>query len=128
MSWFSRHKNTVLGTAVTVVLALVLLRPLAPFVWIPGASARVSDSASPATPDYDVLSFDWHMTPGSPVFICIAYSESREELLIRFREPRETYLFFGVPASLWDDFLHADAPDRYYETHIKGIYDFKETQ
>ncbi len=128
MSWFRRHKNTVLGTAVIVVLALVLLYPLAPFDLFPGASAQVSDSASPATPDYDVLSFDWHMTPGSPVFICIAYSDSREELLIRFREPRETYLFFGVPASLWDDFLHADAPDLYYETHIKGIYEFKETQ
>lgn len=35
------------------------------------------------------------------------------------------YLYEGVPASVWDGLVQAPSKGVYFNTHIKGVYNFK---
>jgi len=60
-------------------------------------------------------------TPNSSCFSKIGYSDAHETLVLVFRGGG-TYLFSGVPASVWQSFRAADSLGRYFNTKIKGVY------
>ena len=60
-------------------------------------------------------------TPNSSCFSKIGYSEAHETLVLVFRSGG-TYLYTGVPASVWQSFRAADSLGRYFNTKIKGVY------
>ena len=60
-------------------------------------------------------------TPNSSCFSKIGYSDAHETLVLVFRSGG-TYLYSGVPASVWQSFRTADSLGRYFNTKNKGVY------
>ena len=60
-------------------------------------------------------------TPNSSCFSKIGYSDAHETLVLVFRSGG-TYLYSGVPASVWQSFRTADSLGRYFNTKIKGNF------
>ncbi|MBQ9459389.1 MAG: KTSC domain-containing protein [Oscillospiraceae bacterium] len=49
-----------------------------------------------------------------------------EALGVRFvSSPGRTYVYYGVPYSVYDELIHADSVGRYFNAEIKGKYDFE---
>lgn len=55
----------------------------------------------------------------------IDYRPERRELFVTFTSGRR-YIYFDVPASIYRRFLDAESQGRYFNSHIRDHYDFRE--
>ena len=75
----------------------------------------------PTTAAFSLSDVPLTATPNSSCFSKIGYSEAHETLVLVFRSGG-TYLYTGVPVSVWNTFCAADSLGRYFNTKIKGVY------
>jgi hypothetical protein len=52
----------------------------------------------------------------------IAYRELDNTLTIAFQTGENFAAFSGVPKKVFEDFLGAESPGRFYDDHVKGKY------
>jgi len=55
----------------------------------------------------------------------IDYQPDKHLLFVTFTTGRR-YVYFDVPAAVYLRFKHADSHGRYFNTHIRDRYDFRE--
>ena len=75
----------------------------------------------PTTAAFSLSDVPLTATPNSSCFSKIGYSEAHETLVLVFRSGG-TYLYTGVPVSVWNAFCASDSLGRYFNTKIKGVY------
>lgn len=54
----------------------------------------------------------------------VGYDGRTRELFVRFRETGRTYVYQGVAASVFENFLCADSKGIYFNRKIKGEYPY----
>ena len=75
----------------------------------------------PTTAAFSLDDVSLTATPDSSCFSKIGYSEAHETLVLVFRGGG-TYLYTGVPVSVWQSFRGAESLGRFFNTKIKGNY------
>lgn len=69
------------------------------------------------------LAADIEMQPVESSFIsAIGYDAEAETLSVQMHNSSDVYLYEGVPASVFEEFLAADSKGRYFVENIKGQY------
>ena len=86
------------------------------------APTTESTTQEPTTAAFSLSDVSLTATPNSSCFSKIGYSEAHETLVLVFRSSGSTYLYAGVPVSVWQSFRGADSLGRYFNTKIKGSY------
>lgn len=54
----------------------------------------------------------------------IGYDPDRQELHVRFLKSGATYVYYNVEEWVYNEFMAADSKGKYYNTNIKGHYDY----
>ena len=54
----------------------------------------------------------------------IGYDPATQELHVRFLKSGETYVYYNVEESVFDEFMQADSKGQYLNLNIKERYDF----
>ena len=54
----------------------------------------------------------------------IGYDPATQELHVRFLKSGETYVYYNVEESVFDEFMQADSKGQYLNLKIKERYDF----
>lgn len=90
------------------------------------AATTTETATEPATQETTTAAFSLDdvlltETPNSSCFSKIGYSDAHETLVLVFRNGG-TYLYSGVPESVWQSFRAADSLGRYFNTKIKGNF------
>jgi hypothetical protein len=66
---------------------------------------------------------DIEMQPVESSFIsAIGYDAAAETLAVQMHNSLDTYLYEGVPASVFEEFRSSDSKGRYFVENIKGQY------
>jgi CubicO group peptidase (beta-lactamase class C family) len=56
----------------------------------------------------------------------IGYDAQHQVLAVQFvRTPQTTYRYRNVPADVAAAFLAAESKGKYFEAHVRGLYDFE---
>ena len=53
----------------------------------------------------------------------VGYDPDSGKLYVRFKGSGRAYVYFGVPASVYDAFMAADSKGRFVNAHVKGLYE-----
>jgi hypothetical protein len=56
----------------------------------------------------------------------VSYDEREHTLCATFRETGRTYLYQEVPRELYDGLIFADSLGRYFNSHIRDHFPFRE--
>ncbi len=56
----------------------------------------------------------------------VSYDESRHDLRATFRESGRTYVYEGVPQELYDRLMFADSVGKFFNSHIRDHFRFRE--
>jgi hypothetical protein len=62
----------------------------------------------------------------SSALVNVSYDDAGHTLRAKFRETGRTYLYRGVPRTLYDELIHADSIGAYFNSHIRDRFDFEE--
>jgi predicted DNA-binding antitoxin AbrB/MazE fold protein len=65
--------------------------------------------------------------PASSSLTSVAYLPKSEALEIEFHDG-SVYLYFGVPASVYDELTGADSRGRYFNAHVRNEYVTRKTK
>jgi hypothetical protein len=57
-----------------------------------------------------------------------AYDADRTLLTITFRKQDRTYRYSGVPRDVWDAFLLASSPGKFFNAKLRGTYPFERVE
>lgn len=72
------------------------------------------------------MKYKWY-TPNSVRINWCSYNTSTRELVIQFRDKkRRTYKYLEVPHNIAADLLNAESPGKYFDSQIKGKFNFVE--
>lgn len=55
----------------------------------------------------------------------IGYDPGSGKLYVRFVGSGRAYVYYGVPASVYDAFMAADSKGRFVNAHVKGRYEYR---
>ena len=55
----------------------------------------------------------------------VGYDPDSGKLYVRFKGSGRAYVYYGVPASVYDAFLAADSKGRFVNARIKGRYEYR---
>lgn len=55
----------------------------------------------------------------------IGHDPLSSQLVVRFKSGK-TYVFKGVPSSLYDEFVNAQSKGKYFGSHVRDNYQFEE--
>lgn len=64
--------------------------------------------------------------PKSSAFIEVGYGSNM--LKVVFRKGGAAYIYYGVPESVWEEFINSDSLGRYFNTNIKGNYGYAKVE
>ena len=94
-------------------------------------SATIDATTAPAmTPaptqrEFNVDDVIMQYTPESTCFSEIGYDSEWEILVVRFRDSGALYTYSDFSESAWNKFKAADSLGSWYNTHIKGQYEYE---
>ena len=54
----------------------------------------------------------------------IGYAARRRELYVRFRQSGETYVYFDVAPSVFEQFYNAASKGAFLNQHVRDVYDY----
>ncbi len=66
-----------------------------------------------------------HVCTYSTQVSAFGYEPKTQEFAVRFRASGETYLYKGVPADVFDAFMHAHSKGSFVHHHVKGKFDYE---
>ena len=55
----------------------------------------------------------------------VGYDAEPGRLYVKFRESGETYVYYGVEARLFNDFIQADSKGQYFNSFIRDRYPYE---
>lgn len=64
-------------------------------------------------------------TPDSTAFTRIWYWPFHEELNVEFRNSGAWYIYYDVPVEVWHSFKNAESKGSFFNTDIKGKYEYE---
>lgn len=69
------------------------------------------------------MPIDWIEVESSNI-AAIAYVKEEEEMLVQFNNSR-VYSYSDVTVEVFESFKAADSKGKYFNEHIKGVYDYQ---
>lgn len=64
-------------------------------------------------------------TSESTAFTYLWYWPAREELTVEFRQSGAAYIYYDVPVEVWYSFKTADSKGSFFNSEIKGQYEYE---
>ena len=68
---------------------------------------------------------NWISTPDSSAIEGFGYDASKRTLEIKFKHG-ETYMYFKVPETVFDQLVAAPSKGHFITEHVKGTYEFQD--